>query len=498
MHQNIKINNIKAIDAKLYSANYFDFMLYKGETIKQSISVLDDLSIADFSDLNIVNGILYSSSHWSGSNNTNVTLNNIGYTGIDNGLISFRKDRITVEEFEALLTESKYVIEENSGLFLTPITGNTFQYDYPMFLVEEDEKYLACKGGFYQGFFKIYGQDYQVLPSEIDTEWVMHFTLRPRPDYNVAPRNVNFTHENNDGIFFFIGNRAENKFWPLYKTDENIINNLKREEIIDNSIYSSFTASIANKDFYDSEGRNINTYGHKEIVTDNKFLLFDRTSKGYTIDNWVEGTQAVLIDHKNYPTDNYFLLMDRTSTGYTIDTISEYNAQRERSYDIYKDVRDNVFALRITKDGSIGYRYGVTNCDAENKYEVIEEYSKPNIVKNNEWNTINIRITKLSENEMKIYFYVNGFLVFISKSLKPFSFKHIDDVPEKQETVPYNISIGGGSLGLLETIMTDYYAVSNYMLPIEKDFCGTFMGDIKSFKMYGGPVDYSSIINYLS
>ena len=99
---------------------------------------------------------------------------------------------------------------------------------------------------------------------------------------------------------------------------------------------------------------------------------------------------------------------------------------------------------------------------------------------------------------MKIYFYVNGFLVFISKSLKPFSFKHIDDVPEKQETVPYNISIGGGSLGLLETIMTDYYAVSNYMLPIEKDFCGTFMGDIKSFKMYGGPVDYSSIINYLS
>ena len=62
----------------------------------------------------------------------------------------------------------------------------------------------------------------------------------------------------------------------------------------------------------------------------------------------------------------------------------------------------------------------------------------------------------------------------------------------------YNISLGGGSLGLLETILPDYYAISNYVLPIERDFCGTFMGDIKSFKMYGGFVNYSAIANYLS
>jgi hypothetical protein len=104
----------------------------------------------------------------------------------------------------------------------------------------------------------------------------------------------------------------------------------------------------------------------------------------------------------------------------------------------------------------------------------------------------------MNDNEMKLYFYVNGFLVFISKTLKPFAFKHINDVPEKQETVPYNISIGGGSLGLMETILTDYYAISNYVLPIEKHFCGSFMGDIQTFKMYGGYVGYSSVINYLS
>ena len=100
---------------------------------------------------------------------------------------------------------------------------------------------------------------------------------------------------------------------------------------------------------------------------------------------------------------------------------------------------------------------------------------------------------------MKILIYVNGFLIFVSKSLPSFNFKQIEnECTEKQETVPYNISLGGGSLGLLETILPNYYAISDYILPIERDFCGTFMGDIKSFKMYGGFVNYSAIVNYLS
>ena len=100
---------------------------------------------------------------------------------------------------------------------------------------------------------------------------------------------------------------------------------------------------------------------------------------------------------------------------------------------------------------------------------------------------------------MKLYFYVNGFLIFISKGLDLFKFRELyQEYSEKQETVPYNISLGGGTLGLLETIMPNYYAISEYILPIEKDFCGAFMGDIKSFKMYGGFLDYSAISNYLS
>ena len=99
MHQNIKNNNVKSLDAKLYSAKYYDFMLYKGETTYQNLSDLQNMSIVDFSSFNIKDGILYSDVIWDGSVNEGVELNNIGFTGMDNGLISFRKDRITNEKF---------------------------------------------------------------------------------------------------------------------------------------------------------------------------------------------------------------------------------------------------------------------------------------------------------------------------------------------------------------------------------------------------------------
>ena len=588
MHQNIKNNNVKSIDAKLYSAKYYDFMLYKGNTIN-SVNKLDEMSIIDVSDLDIIDGNLYSNINWSGATNNGVEMKDIGLTGIDNGLVSFRKDRITNAEFVKILTESKYNINANDKrFFLTPVTGNTQMYNYPMYIYNDDnEKYIACKGGFYQGFFKLHGSNYQVLPHELNEDWVFHFELRPRSEYKVTSNLVNYTHENNKGIFFFMGTRAENKFWPFYKVNTKILNELKensyqidgylaegdkysmvdnysRESIvylenkwvmeepqesnyfnIGNNSFSLDAESLNNtilkiekdnlitcedyfvdayfdqrcptidnnkfveedyideglsidfSNFTDSEGRKITEKGFTEIETDNKFLMFDRTSSGFTTKNWVEGTKVTLTRRQDWPNSNYFMLMNRTKTGYTVNSIDNYNEEKQYDYNLYKDIRDNVFALRITDEGAIGYRYGVLNCDSDNKYELIEEYSKNNIIKTDEWNSINVRCTKISNNKMKLLFYVNGFLVFVSKDLKAFKFKAIDDVQEKQEGVPYNISIGGGSLGLLETILPDYFAILGYVLPIERDFCGTFMGDIKSFKMYEGFIDYSSIANYL-
>lgn len=572
MRQNIKNNRDKSIKAKLYHGRYYDFALFRGEISKYGKEYIDSLAVADFSSLNIKDNVLYSDTTWSKSINDGVKLENIGLTGMDNGLISFRKDRITNEEFLNLYLNSELSIDSgDTRLFLNPITGNTLTYSYPINLEKDKEvKYISCKGGFYQGFFKLSGLKYQVIPNKLDDDWIFHFELRPRTDYELNENIINNDHPNNAGIFFFMGTRAENKFWPYYKVNQKLIENFKKNEedsecvnncenifeswvkeegsnennyfaigddyfIIDEKVETNINNNTIitcedyfqddyfnnkcpeidnNKfveeeyilddikinldEFEDSEGHKLTEKPVKEIESDNKFLMFDRTKDGFTTKNWIEGTKVSLINKRDWPNENYFLLMNRTDTGYTVNTIQEYNDKHSYDFNIYKDIRDNVFALRIKKDGSIGYRYGVFNCNSENKYELIEEYSKPGIIIFNEWNNINVRCTKTINNKMKLMFYVDGFLVFISKEINAFDFKALDEVQEKQETVPYNISIGGGTIGLAETILQNYYAISNYILPIEKDFCGTFIGDIKSFKMYEGFIDYSSITNYLS
>jgi hypothetical protein len=292
---------------------------------------------------------------------------------------------------------------------------------------------------------------------------------------------------------------------------DNYYNDRKPEKATNKFVVDEYIGKgeiIPQNGYKDSDGHGMDEYGFEEIITDNKFLLFDRTPSGFTVDTWVEGTNVMLTRRQQWPNANYFLLMNRTSTGYTVDTIQKYNEANEYDYSIHKDIRDNVFALRVREDGAIGYRYGSFDCESENRYKVIEEYSKPGMVSNNEWNKINVKFSliggprnkcDLRARKMKIYIYVNGYLVFISKELNAFHFKAIEkECAGKQETVPYNISLGGGTLGLLESIMPNYYATSDYILPIEKDFCGTFIGDIKTFKMYGGFVNYSTIHNYLS
>ena len=646
MLQNIKNNHTKILDSKLYNGYYYDFMLYKGEINYQSLADIENMAIADFSTWEIASGILYSTVTWPNAINNGVDMEDIGLTGVDNGIIKFDKYNITNKEFLDLYFNSKYHIDEGDmRLFMTPVTGNTQLYKYPMYLVNDSEgRYIALKGGFYQGYVKLEGFDYQILPISYNREYLFHFELRPRTDYETEEGIVNDTHGGNSGTFFFMGTRAENKFFPFYKESSALTEmKIDREEpdecldvnrtdgwlldepetacerlryfkpnaffigdgfFIDDSgcecnetigkedtgvvikpecadrikpinmytydfqpnaycgcgecgcdkkeeekddcypcdcecIHDIYEANDCcnrgydkaiepefirtdntkidktGKSYTDSEGHGFNERGFYEIETDNKFLMFDRTPEGITTENYEEGMVVKLTGKKHWPDVNYFLVFDRTDTGLTTRNVDEYYESEEyrqlyeKEYNIYKDIRGNVFALKINDDGSIGYKYGVLNCDEDNvnHYEVKEEYSKPGIIKFDRWNSINVRFAvmnpaidkcDLRQRKMRLMIYVNGFLVFISKELDTILMRTLDDVYQKQESVPYNMSLGGGSIGLLETILPDYYALPEYVLPIERDFCGTFIGDIKSFKIYEGFINYSSIANYLS
>lgn len=522
MHQNIKNKHSRRLDAKLFNQKYYDFMLYKGETTCDCASNLDDIAIADFSGLLVDGDKLYSSKSWSGSTNNGVEMHDIGMTGIDNGFIYFDKNQTTEDKFLDIFFNTTYTIDSgDTRLFLSPIRSNTQLYSYDSEILQSgDTRYLALKGGFYQGFFKLFGYDYQLLPDRINNDMVLHFDLNPRTDYEIHENSVNTLHSGNTGIFFFMGARAENKFWEIYSSgivpseetdnyfaDDFLDDDMKNMECI--NAYSAFT---------DSDGHQLNEQYSYEIETDNKFIFFNRTDTGFTVDNWVDGA-IVKLEGTKKKNINYFPWLNRTKTGFTVDNIDELQdyinsidgkteeeIEKENQNEILKDVRKNVFALRVTPDGAIGYKYGVLDCDAENHYSVIEEYSKDGIVENDKWNSVNVRFAILNPTtdkcdkrprKMKIMIYVNGFLKFISKELDALSFKELNDVYEKQEAVPYNISLGGGAIGLLESLFPKNCEIKKFS-PIEEDFCGTFIGDIKDFKIYLGFIDYCAIKNYLS
>ena len=643
---NIKNNNYRKYSCRLVKDKYLDFMLSK-DNVQSTISS-NDLNTITLDLSQIQGNHVTSKTIWNDAVSSITVLKNIGYTGVDNGFISYERDRIGNDEFLNLFTKSNFNLYTfYKKLFLTKVTGNTQMLVYP---IENHDEYTSFKGGFYQGFFKIDGDVYQTLPHRIENEWNFNFTLRTQ-DYETPSNILNKRHEDNSGIFFYIGTRAENKFWELYKKDpametykedetddyyldydvmdadvirhqylseehdeetsfetasltieENINNtesetktieiNSNEEEynsyfadddyisydyfdfsssdsedtyLIDDSITfndidvnyfaddyfnlpeneNSETIEINNEeekvadyiisdntiesntvliednydsdspifdddylleqidlsmiDLIDTKGRPIGETGFYEIKTDNKFIIFNRTKNGFTKDSWNDDNEYFITGKSINSNVNYFIHLNRTKDGYNKNNINELSEKESEPYNVLKDIENNAFALKINKDGSISYRYLSTDC------ELIEETSKPNIVPKNEWCNIHLKIERITNsttdecNEfykpglMRLYIYINGYLKLISKELPELMLKPLNDTPEKQEMVPYCISIGGGSQGLAERVLIDYYDRTDYILPIEKYFAGTFIGDIKNFNFTPSHIDFSVI-----
>lgn len=557
----------------------------------------------------------YEKYYWDGAKNNGSTLEHIGYTGIDNGLIYYGGfDNISNREFYEIFTNSKIEIPANDKLLhLRRVTGNTGVYSYES--EYESGKYWALKGGFFQGFFKLFGHEYEILPHHIDDEWNVEITLRPM-GYITDDKALNNTHPENSGIFFYIGTRAEDKFLQItngdvskyeereqperhkpecdyfiekveksneeyyfsdeyaggdidvpsdYYTpcpgenkpkkkdnkkkedDKKAINRTKakyfayflnvygyrqysmcgcgghpskedddvtnlpdicdKSYLADSDGYYEKDLVLSGMTLYTKDGKPLSDNGYYEIKTDNKFLLFNRTKYGFTTANWDDGVEVLLTGSTNdLRNGNLFLLMNRTKSGYTTNTIDSYFSENRKEYDFVSSLKGNAFALKYNEDGSIGYRYLVRDCDSDEGYSVIEEKSLPGMIKPEEWSTVNIKFNIIngsldrcgnpsSGRKMKIRIYVNGYLKFVSKVLPEFDLRELSTISEKQEGVPFNISVGGGTQGLCDSVWLDYNKAFEKILPIEKNFAGTFIGDIYDFKFYTCPNQFSDIAN---
>ncbi|MCD8207249.1 MAG: hypothetical protein LUD72_04850 [Bacteroidales bacterium] len=566
---NILTHNREIVQLHLTKRDYWDFHLskdYNGYVPAEGVS---DRCLVAYIDTNnpecvetdkLVSDNVY---EWEDAVNEGVTLKHIGYTGIDNGLITYDKEKISNKEFLDIFFNSEYTVDkDDKRLVLYPVSGNNKIYDYANDIVMEGDIQVArLNGGFYQGCFEYYGNDYQVLPDTIEDGWTIEVVLK-KSDLTNENTTLNDIHPDNKGIFLYIGTRAETKWWIKYNVDtefdkaetgyfdtdysddgySHADDQLNTQYLVDEEEAQTEDCGGYFKDKYNGDDYNggdcdgCNHYVEDgyieedvtidpdmdikaesgfslyqpnvgEITTDNKFLLFDHTKEGFNIHNWEEGTEVTLYSLKANTLDNYFLLFNRTCKGHTIHNMDDLISAETMDYDVLDDLYRNALAFQIRDDGSVGYKYLVKDCD-NGGYKILSGFSKEGVISEDEWHTIAVKIvpeakqfnimsgicSKASKSEsMKIYIYVDGKLVYGSEKMPMLNLKALNETSDKQESVPYNISLGGGTQGLCDVIYLNYRQLPEYVLPLEKEFGGTFVGYVKEMRFHTCPLTLNEI-----
>lgn len=497
---NILNNKFNQIDLRISKSEYWDFSLsneadpsiiYDGNTLYDDIII----SYIDINNMDCCTGdsVLYGLTGYTWPQITaytqNLNLSNIGFTGIDNGFI-------TDTSIEGV-TGSTLNKTGDTRLTLCKVTGNTNTYVYPTEFVKRDGfTHIKLDGGFYQGFFKS-GDNYCVLPDKFASEITFEVILTPVIPFTITPNTLNAKYPDNKGFFLYIGTRSENKFWYDYSkndTDKYEISKTGQTP----TIPSGLTIST-------SDGVSIYEQNSHEIETDNKYILFNRTSSGYNVNDF-DDTATYILNQGEDENLNLFQYFNRTKTGYTVNNYTDISGIT-KPYEVVQDVLGNCIGFRLKENSetgdtcSVGYRIILPSCDDNENYIIQEEYSE-SIIHNNTLTFIAIRLVFNDANEcsnnnrtFKIYIYANGNLVLVSKELPELIFRKLNDTDQKQEGVAYNISLGGGSQGLSDMIGFNTGYSTQYLLPIEKHFAGSFIGDIYKFRIYEGKMDYTKIMN---
>ena len=432
---NIKNFNFNKLDLKLSNSDYWDFYLAtdNGPTPYCGPLSEGDCFVVwyDFNNLDIYNNStpnsidntdIYSLVTWNGAVNTGYTFNTIGLTGIDNGLVTFTKNPSDTSNLALLsaLTGTTLVIPSgDTRLHMTKVTGTTGNYVYPNKIMidpttPEIGNFSSLYGGFYQGYYKLDGSNYEVLPNRVNQAWVAEFWLTTKQFSTTNGTILNDTYPNNEGFFFYMGTRAENKFWNKWEgADTGCTSTCVTAETCTDIVSDWCTVPKENQiTIVGDYGIGISLDPPRteiDLIT-NGFLIYGRAHdsrpdalSGSTIYNIPStaitsyycsacgnshdglGTQTacsydgkgipVASIRKNKTTDtNPFLLYGRGSgitysgdsrgccggpnDGLGSKTVLNFNGVKtpETSIDYKVDIIDNALGFRIKSDGSIGYR----------------------------------------------------------------------------------------------------------------------------------------------
>ena len=548
---NLNNFNFNKLDLRLSNSDYWDFFIanddYFGNGSLNGMGQGDCFVVHyDFSDITTFNSgstidTIYSLVSWTGATNTGYTLNTIGLTGLDNGLITYTPQ--SGDTFNTgltqLLTGSTILIPSgDTRLIMNRVSGSTGNYVYPIDLIGNSVQFC---GGFYQGYFKLDGYNYQVLPTRVNKAWVADFNLiKNNSCSGTTGTTLNDTYPNNKGIFFYMGTRAENKFWDVF-------------DGLNTGCTLQTSACTGNTQFFTLEKEtDISILGDNGIYyplspppvdvreITNQFLIYGRSnsttcsscgsSDGLARETvcTYSGGSYIVTSRRKVKTDstNQFLIYGRSnsttcsscgsSDGFGDETVCTYSGDSDYLLELDKDadIIDNAIAFRIKDDGSIGYRLlTITSGCTGNTYytgvTVEEQYSDVNIITDNTPTRVTIRYVAneyYNDSELlckpkrkgRLMFYVNCRLKVVFNNIDEFVARRLDEYSKKQVGVPFNFSLGGGTQGLIESMTFDGQDSKDLNLKLEENFAGSFIGTISDFKFYICDLNWVDINNTCS
>jgi len=162
---------------------------------------------------------------------------NINLTGIDNGLLTGMTTGQTLTLYEDLPTSLKFDrLSYGKNMKMHQVSASTDSPNNINYTLSSDTDssgyYQQLNGGFYQGFYNLYGYPYTILPDRPDLGWSVETFLKLRTTGSTSGscfstvsnvcsghQSLNDVYYNNSGLFYYIGTRAENKFHSDFITE---------------------------------------------------------------------------------------------------------------------------------------------------------------------------------------------------------------------------------------------------------------------------------------
>jgi hypothetical protein len=351
--------------------------------------------------------------------------------------------------------------------------------------------YQELYGGFYQGFYKLNGYDYEVFPERVNKGWSVEMMLRPRRvdlySYNpLSQQYLNDIYPENEGTFFYFGSRSENKYFHYADGTNNGDSGYTR-------VTSGFTcfdsckcsnSAVTNADcvsVYPVSGTTsehdlgcncgcVSTYQVALPETDPKFdvlsnslsFRFDGCSVNPSI-----AIKYIKITGDCVTTGTCSTTGVTFQTGYTINEIISPPIYNICSYDCNDIVDDRWVMVSAVFER---YEY-LEDCDLLNKGGVNDlltvtyqssidkqSYRLISPPETHSGSTMEPKIYKIDFNKKwfdeikyrlgKLKIYVNGYLLMVIENFEEIIPRQLNTEKEKQIGVPFNISFGGGTQGL--------------------------------------------------